>query len=206
VRRAIRARHFSRWTEKAYVSWIIRYVRFCGLRHPGECGPDDVRRFLEHLASERQLAASSQNQALAALLFLYGRVLGIDLGRLPAFARARSPTRLPNVLEPEDVARVLAQLSGRNRLLVELLYGGGLRLGEAVSLRVKDVDLRRHVLTIRSGKEQKDRTTMLPEAVVPAMTAQVTLVRSRHVAESAPRWRLRGAPVRARAEDSGSVP
>ncbi|MGH7718863.1 MAG: integron integrase [Gemmatimonadaceae bacterium] len=183
VRLAARGKHFSRWTEKAYVGWIIRYVRFCGLRHPRECEPSEVERFLEFLALEQRLAPSSQNQALAALRFLYKQVLGIDLGRLPEYARARTPARVPNVLEPEEVQQVLAQLSGRNRLIAELMYGSGLRLGEAISLRVRDVDVRRHVLTIRSGKGQKDRRTRLPDAVVEAMTAQVTRVRSRHLAD-----------------------
>jgi site-specific recombinase XerD len=113
----LRRKHFSRRTETAYVAWVVRYVRFCKLRHPKDCGPSDVRDFMDSLASTHRLSSSSQNQALAALQFLYGQVLGIDLGALPAYVRAKVPVRVPNVLEPEDVARVLAQLGGTIRLV-----------------------------------------------------------------------------------------
>ncbi|HJU73589.1 MAG TPA: phage integrase N-terminal SAM-like domain-containing protein, partial [Gemmatimonadaceae bacterium] len=155
VRRAMRARHMSPRTEESYVAWVQRYVRFCGLRHPGACGAGDVRAFLESLAIERGVAAATQNQAYAALLFLYDQVLDRSLGPLPAFVRARRSTRMPNVLEPDDVGVMLREIRGAARLVVMLLYGAGLRVNEAVQLRVKDVDLRRRVITVSDAKGAK---------------------------------------------------
>lgn len=181
VRTVIRLKHYSPKTEKAYVAWIRRFVHFCDMRHPERCGAAEVRDFLERLATHDGLAASTQNQALAALQFLYEQVLEVSLGRLPAFARAKHAVRVPNVLEPTDVAAVIAQLSGVVRLVVMLMYGAGLRLEEALSLRVKDVDARRRVLTVRGGKGNKDRRTMLPETLVEAMTAQLMRVRTKQL-------------------------
>ena len=181
LRRAMRTRHMSRQTELVYVGWCRRFVRYCGMRHPRDCGVADVRAFLESLATELHVSASTQNQAYAALRFLYDHVVGRSLGALPAYVRARVPQRVPNVLEPDEVMAVLTQLTGQKRLVVELLYGAGLRLREALSLRVKDVDLRRHTLTVRDGKGAKDRRTVLPDTVMPAIEEQLRLVRRLHV-------------------------
>jgi integrase len=142
------------------VSWVRRYIRFHGLRHPGELGEVDVAGFLTHLASSNRVAASTQGQALSALLFLYRDVLGRPLGNLGAVLRARAPTRLPVVLSRAEVSVVLDQLPGTYRLFGTLLYGAGLRLNEAVTLRVKDVDFGRGEIVIRRRKGAKDRVTV----------------------------------------------
>jgi integrase len=159
----LRLQHLSRRTEAAYIYWTKRFVRFCGLRHPSELGPAEVRRFLTHLVVERHLSAATQQQALGALLFLYRNVLGRSfeaLGRLP---RGRVPTTLPVVLSPDEVARVLGLLRGTHRLVGLLLYGSGLRVTECLMLRVKDLDLERGEVTVRRGKGGKDRVTVIPE-------------------------------------------
>ncbi|MBK8247547.1 MAG: integron integrase [Gemmatimonadetes bacterium] len=177
---AIRTRHYSRRTEKTYRSWIVRFVRFCDLRHPRKCGEAEVKAFIEHLAAGRQVAATTQNQAIAALLFLYRDVLGQPLGSLPAVVRPKLPHRLPNVLEPSEVERVIAAMTGTPRLVVMLLYGAGLRLNEAMHLRVKDLDLTRHTVVVRAGKGNKDRRSMLPAQVVPLLADHVERERVRH--------------------------
>jgi integron integrase len=177
LRAELRLRHFSPRTEKAYVAWVKRYVRFSSLRHPRECGAHEVGAFLQDLASNRKVAASTQNQALAALQFLYRQVVKRPLVGT-RFARAKTPVRVPNVLAPEEIEGVLRELANSDvRLVVGLLYGAGLRLGEAVSLRVKDIDLRRKVITVRGGKGGKDRRTVLPEVLIPAIAEQVERVR-----------------------------
>ena len=176
----MRALHMSPLTEKAYVGWVRRYVKFCAMRHPGECGALEVRAFLESLAVQSAVAASTQNQAAAALRFLYQHVVGRPLGALPALLMARRPKRVPNVLEPDEVQLVLDALRGRTRLVVELLYGAGLRLNEALRLRVKDVDLRRRTLTVRDGKGARDRRTVLPESLLGALEEQLRRVRQVH--------------------------
>lgn len=162
LRAAIRVRHYSRRTEEAYVRWTLRFVRFHGTRHPAEMGPAEVRDFLSHLASHADVAASTQNQALAALLFLYRHVLGREPGDLGEIVRAKRPARLPTVLSRDEVRRLLAHLHGPPSLVARLLYGSGLRLLEALRLRVKDLDFERFQLTVRDGKGAKDRVTMLP--------------------------------------------
>jgi integron integrase len=136
------------------------------LRHPGELGPSDITRFLSFLATERSVAASTQNQALQSLLFLYRNVLKIELPLLEEVVRAQRPRRLPVVLTQDEVRAVLAQLEGRPRLMIGLLYGGGLRLSELLAIRVKDLDLDRRELVIRDGKGQKDRVTVVPASLV----------------------------------------
>lgn len=181
LRAAMRARHMSPRTEEAYVAWVRRYVKFCGLRHPRDCGPVEVRAFLEQLALRGHVAATTENQARAALQFLYVGVLDRSLGTLPRSLVARQPQRVPNVLEPDEIVSVLAVTTGAVRFVLELLYGAGLRLSEALRLRVKDVDLRRRVLTVRDGKGAKDRRTVLPDSLLPAMEEQLRLVRRRHL-------------------------
>ncbi len=163
---AMRVRHLARSTERVYVYWVRRFILHHGKRHPADMGEAEVNGFLTWLAVEGHVSASTQNQALAAILFLYATVIGRPLGRLEGVVRARRPRRLPVVLTPEEVGRVLATLSGEPWLVAMLLYGAGLRLMEALRLRVKDVDFERRELTIREAKGNKDRVTVLPGGLV----------------------------------------
>jgi integron integrase len=167
VRQLARLRHYSPRTEDCYVAWIERYIRFHGLRHPRDMGTAQVAAFLTHLAAEEHVAASTQNQALNALVFLYEQALEIELGRVDAL-RARRRRRLPLVLSPEEVQRVLVNIHGAGgvfQLMARLLHGCGLRLHECCPLRVKDVDFGRGQIVVRSGKGDKDRVVMLPASV-----------------------------------------
>lgn len=184
-RQALRAAHYSPRTEAAYVSWVRRFIRFHGLRHPDGLGEVEVAAFLTRLASEGRVAASTQGQALSALLFLYRDVLGRPLGNLGAVLRARAPTRLPVVLSRAEVQLVLEQLPGIYRLFGTLLYGAGLRLNEAVTLRVKDVDFGRGEILIRRGKGAKDRVTVLPDSIRGPLAAHLEEVKSLHQADLA---------------------
>jgi len=163
VRRAIRLRHYSRRTEEAYAGWIRRYIRFHGIRHPDALGPEHITSFLSALPTDGHVSASTQNQALCAVLFMYRVVLGRDLGDIQGVVRARASKRLPVVLSRSDVKAVLAHLEGTSQLVVGLLYGGGLRLREALELRVKDLDLERGQVTVRQGKGRKDRERRRPD-------------------------------------------
>lgn len=165
VREALRTRHYSPRTEKTYCQWIKRYIHFHGLRHPAEMAEAEVNAFLTSLAVKGKVSASTQNQALAALLFLYRYVIGRKLGDLGGVIRARKPKRLPVVLTRDEVKAVLAQLQGNCRLIAALLYGSGLRLMECLRLRVQDLDFARSEILIRNGKGAKDRITMLPESL-----------------------------------------
>jgi len=165
VRGAIRTRHYSIRTEQSYVAWIRRYVLLHGKRHPDLLGAEEIGEFLSHLAVERSVSASTQNQALSALLFLYRDVLREDLESVETFVRARRPKRLPVVLTRQEVRSVMANLDGVPWLVVSLLYGSGLRLLEALRLRVKDVDLAYRQISLRDGKGRKDRITVLPNRV-----------------------------------------
>lgn len=158
-------KRFSPRTVQAYEYWVRAFIRFHGRKHPRTVGAPGVREFLTHLATVRCVAASTQNQALAALNFLYREVLGEPLLAIEGVAPAARPHRLPNVLSRDDVTRVLNQLTGRAQLMAELLYGSGLRLLECCSLRIKDVDLERGEIVVRLGKGGRDRVTMLPDAV-----------------------------------------
>ena len=164
IRRAIRARHYSRRTEQAYVRWVRRYVRFHGFRHPAELGEAEVTRFLTHLAVRDHVSASTQNQALAALLFLHREVLGGDVGWLDGLVRAKRSTALPEVLSRGQVRVLLDALDGVPRLVALLLYGGGLRLTEALRLRVKDLEFDRQRIVVRDAKGGRGRVTTLPDA------------------------------------------
>jgi len=185
VRTAIRTRHLSRRTEEAYVFWIRRFVLFHGKRHSATLGAEDVTRFLSTLAVERHVSASTQNQALSALLFLYRRVLGVELPWLDGLVRAKRPARVPTVLSRAEVAAVLAHLAGQRWLMVALLYGAGLRLLECLQLRVKDVDFERHEIVVRSGKGDRDRRTMLPAAIRRPLAVHLDFVRTQHAADVA---------------------
>lgn len=177
VRLEARRRRLSVRTEEAYADWVRRFVRFHDLRHPRELGAAEVADFLTHLAVRERVAASTQNQALAALLFLYRNVIGVELGELPRTVRARRPKRLPVVLSRDETRRLFAELDGLPRLVARLLYGSGLRLLEALRLRVKDVDFDRREVVVRSGKGDKDRRTMLPASVIEDLRTHLGEVR-----------------------------
>jgi integron integrase len=185
LRANLRLRQYSPRTEEAYSAWTRRYVKFHGLRHPDALGAEHVRAFLLHLAEDRHCAPATLAQALAALLFLYKDVLQRPLPGLGAIPRARAPVRLPTVLGPEEVRAVLAQLRGTPRLVGLVLYGGGLRLMEALTLRVKDLDIGRGEIVIRRGKGAKDRVTVLPDVLRPVLSSQIDRVRALHQRECA---------------------
>lgn len=173
VRQQIRLRHYSYRTEKAYVGWLFRFVDYHRGCDPGLLKAPDISAFLSHLAVERKVSASTQNQALQALLFLYRHVLEIDLPFLNDIVRASRPRRLPVVLTREEVRRVMSHIPGRAKLVVGLLYGSGLRLQEALSIRVKDIDLERRELVVRDGKGGKDRVTVIPASIVPGLRSHL---------------------------------
>ena len=179
VRVALRTLHYSRRTEESYTGWIRRFILFHGKRHPAEMGTLEIQRFVESLAVQRHIAASTQNQALAAILFLYSHVLLKEIG-LVELARAKRPERLPVVLTREEVRTFLSVMKGVPRLVGMPLYGGGLRLDEGVSVRVKDIDLGYHQVTIRDGKGRKDRVTMMPVSLTADLQAHLTRVRCLH--------------------------
>jgi integron integrase len=180
VRAVIRAKHYSRRTEESYVDWITRYVRFHGTRHPRELGAPEIAAFLSHLAVDLEVAASTQNQARCALLFLYREVLGVEMEEPREVVAAKMPRRLPVVLTREEVRAVLAELSGVYRIMGQLLYGSGLRLMECVRLRVKDLDFAQRQLTVRDGKGMRDRVTTLPERLLAPLRDHLVGVRSTH--------------------------
>ena len=180
LRIEMRRRHLSRRTEDAYVAWARRYILFHGKRHPSEMGAPEVVAFLTHLAVERSVGPSTQNQALSALLFLYRELLGRELEGLGSAVRARRTEKLPVVMTRDEVRAVLSALEGRNRLVATLLYGSGLRLLEALRLRVKDVDLGREQLLIREPKGGRDRAVPLPRVAAPALRQQLDEARELH--------------------------
>ena len=180
VRSRLRQKHYSLKTERAYLYWIRRYIHANGRRHPRELDGVAVERFLSLLATRDQVAASTQNQALSALLFLYREVLGIALPWMENVVRAKRPRRLPVVLSKGETAALLRQLSGREALMAGLLYGSGLRLMECVRLRIKDVDLERNEITVRDGKGGKDRRTVLPASLREALRLQIDTARLMH--------------------------
>jgi integron integrase len=173
LRERVRTLHYSRRTEQAYVHWCRAYIRFHGLRHPAQMGAPEVESFLTWLVADRQLAASSHRQALSALLFLYSKVLGLQLPWMDDIGRPRVARRLPVVLSIDEVAAVLRGLEGEQQLFAQLLYGTGLRLSEALQLRVKDLDFDHRVVIVRHGKGGKDRVLMLPQSLVPALREQL---------------------------------
>ena len=178
VRREIRLRQYSRRTEKTYVRWVKQYVQFHDCRHPAELGQDEAIAFLSHLATHREVSASTQNQALSALLFLYRNVLRLDLGWLDGIVRAKRRTRLPVVLTPGEIRAVLTQLERTPRLLAALLYGTGLRLGEGLALRVKDMDFERLEILVCDPKGGRDRVTVFPGTLVPSLKSHLSRVKS----------------------------
>ncbi len=183
-REELEVRHYARRTIKTYEQWLRRFLRFHRMRHPREMGSAEVNAWLSHLAVERKVSASTQNQALAALLFLYRELLERDLA-LEGVVRARTRRRLPVVLTPEEVREVLAHLNGDEALVAGLLYGSGLRLMEALRLRVHDLDFSRRELTVRDGKGGKDRRTILPARVGEQLSSHLEQVRRLHRADLA---------------------
>jgi integron integrase len=180
LRAQIRLRHFSLRTEEAYTGWVRRYIVFHGKRNPDQMGEGEIRDFLSFLASQRNVAASTQNQALAALLFLYREVLGRPMESVDVGVRAKRPERLPVVLRRDEVRRVLHAMSGTPSLVAGLLYGSGLRLTEALELRIKDIDFDRGEIRLRDGKGRKDRVTMLSNAVQTPLREHLDFVRKLH--------------------------
>lgn len=177
VRTRIRAKHYSRRTEESYTQWIKRYILYHGKRHPKDMGAGEVEAFLSSLATERNVSASTQNQSLAALLFLYRDVLGIELPWLTNLTRAKPRERLPVVLSVAEVNRLLARLDGTHALMARLLYGTGMRLMECVNLRVKDIDFDQREIVVRNGKGGKDRVTVLPQALSAPLREHLKRVR-----------------------------
>jgi len=185
VKGRMRARHLSPRTERAYLGWILRYIRYHGTRHPSELGEVEIIAYLTYLAAERRVSRSTQMQALSALVLLYREVLAIPVGDLRRVLRSASPTRLPAVLSRGEVGAVLGQLRGVTRLIALLLYGAGLRLLECLTLRMKDLDLARGEIRVRRGKGGKDRVTMLPDAARPALEKHLVRVRALHARDLA---------------------
>ncbi|HTX53494.1 MAG TPA: integron integrase [Candidatus Baltobacteraceae bacterium] len=179
VRQGLRARHYSMRTEKAYVGWIRRFILFHGKRHPADMGEVEIGAYLSSLA-ETKVSSSTQNQALAALLFLYQQVLGHELEWLGNLVHAKRPAHVPVVLRRDEARDLLARLDGPVWLVCALLYGAGMRLLEALQLRVKDIDLERREVIVRRGKGQKDRRTVLPDRVVEGLRLHLAAVRTQH--------------------------
>jgi len=180
VRALLRTHHYSYRTEKTYIEWILQYIRFHGIKHPAEMGAAEVEAFLSHLAVERAVSASTQNQALAALLFLYKKVLNTDFPWLEKFTPAKKSSRVPVVLTKDEVKLIINQFRGTNWLIANLLYGSGLRLQEALRLRVKDLDFGFRQIVVRDGKGGKDRFTVLPTKLVEPLQKQLSAVQNLH--------------------------
>jgi integron integrase len=179
LRDALRIKHYSYRTEETYHDWVRQYILFHHKRHPAEMGATEIRAFLAYLASERTVAASTQNQALSAILFLYREVLHKEIEPI-LLSSAKRPERLPTVLTHEEVLRVLHHLNGVHKLMAQLLYGSGLRLMECVRLRIKDIDFEYKTITVRDGKGEKDRVTPLPETVAADLQRQIERARLLH--------------------------
>jgi integron integrase len=180
VRESLRLRHYSIHTEKTYIQWIKRFILFHRKRHPKEMGKAEIEQFLTHLAVNRNVAASTQNLALNAIVYLYQQVLEINIGELENVVRAKRPQRLPVVFTRDEVKAIMAHLQGNRWLMAQLLYGSGLRLMECVRLRVKDIDFAYQQIVVRDGKGKKDRVTILPSSAMPALQSQIEKVRRIH--------------------------
>lgn len=181
VREEIRRRNYSYRTEQSYISWIKRFVKFHGLKPPRQLGEKQILQYLNYLANSRNVAASTQNQAACAIIFMYEQVLNITLNNREEFERAKKPKKLPVVLSREEVKLIFNHLSGRSRLIIKLLYGAGLRISECLRLRVLDIDLSYNQIQVRSGKGLKDRVTLLPETCKNRLREQLKKVKILHV-------------------------
>ena len=180
LRQALRSKHYSRRTEQSYCNWVKRFLRFHRMRHPDRMGEAEINAFLSHLALRRKVSASTQNQALSAILFLYKRVLKKEIGILGDVIRARRPKHLPIVMTREEVSALLSRLEGQDWLMCSLMYGAGLRLTECLGLRVQDIDFGANQIVVRSGKGFKDRVTVLPQAAKSALVDHLREVRQVH--------------------------
>jgi len=188
LRQALCSRHYSRRTEQTYCQWVKRFIHFHKLRHPSEMAEPEINLYLTHLAVKEKVSASTQNQALAALLFLYRHVLGREVGDLGELIRARKPKRLPVVMTRDEVKAVLANLAGDKWLMASLMYGAGLRLMECLRLRVQDIDFGRSEILVRDGKGAKDRITMLPESLKKPLQDHLRKVKPIHQRDLADGW------------------
>ena len=183
LRERIRYLHYSIRTEEVYVYWVRAFIRFHERRHPATLASNEVEAFLSWLANTRRVAASTHKQALSALLFFYGKVLGMDLPWMKEIGRPRTKRRLPVVLLPDEVARLLCFLDGEHRLFAQLLYGTGMRINEGLQLRVKDMDFERGIIIVREGKGGKDRAVMLPQRLIPGLQEQLARARMQWAAD-----------------------
>ena len=188
LRLALRSRHYSRRTEQSYCHWVKRYIYFHNVRHPDEMGEPEINAFLTDLAVTKKVSASTQNQALSALLFLYRHVLGREVGDLGDVIRARKPTRVPVVMTREEVKSVLQNLDGDKWLMASLMYGAGLRLMECLRLRVQDIDFSRNEILVRDGKGAKDRITMLPDSLKKPLQEHLKKVKAIHQRDLVQGW------------------
>jgi integron integrase len=188
MREALRSRHYSRRTEQTYCQWVKRCIHFHHVRHPAEMAEPEIDAFLTHLTVKEKVSASTQNQALSALLLLYRHVLGREVGDLGKVIRARKATRLPVVMTRDEVKAVLANLSGDKWLMASLMYGAGLRLMECLRLRVQDIDFSRNEIIVRDGKGAKDRVTMLPESLKAPLLEHLKRVKSIHERDFGDGW------------------
>lgn len=179
IREAIRIKHYSYKTEKAYVDWAERFIRFHGIRHPAEMGQDEVAAFISHLATGRNVSASTQNQALHALLFMYEHVVGVKLEHVE-FLRSKKPKHMPDVLTQDEVKKILGRLRGVYYIIGRLLYGSGMRLMECMRLRVKDVNFEMQTVMIRDPKNDRDRVTVLPSSVIDPLRTHLKRVAVQH--------------------------
>ena len=179
ARYSLRQRNYSYRTEKSYVNWMRRYILFHNKRHPREMGEHEIEEFLTHLAVAKKVAPSTQNQALSAIIYLYEKVLGIELDEINAI-RPKRKKRIPTVLSFDEVLRVLELLTGVDKLAARLLYGSGLRISECLRLRIKDIDFELHQIVVRNGKGYKDRVTILPESVKEPLKEQIKKVHILH--------------------------
>ena len=184
----LRTRHYSRRTEQTYAHWIKRFIYFHNVRHPAEMAEPEINAFLTHLVVKQKVSASTQNQTLSALLFLYRHVIGREVGDLGEVIRARKPTRLPVVMTREEVKAVLANLTGDKWLMASLMYGAGLRLMECLRLRVQDIDFSRNEILVRDGKGAKDRITMLPKSLKAPLQDHLKKVKAIHEEDLAENW------------------
>jgi integron integrase len=188
LREALRSRHYSRRTEQTYCAWVKRFIYFHNVRHPKEMSEPEINAFLTHLAIKEKVSASTQNQALSALLFLYRHVLGREIGDLGEVIRARKPKHVPVVMTRDEVKAVLGHLTGDTWLMASLMYGAGLRLMECLRLRVQDIDFARNEITVRDGKGAKDRITMLPESLAKPLQDHLRKVKVTHEKDLAEGW------------------
>jgi len=187
-KQGMQSRHYSPRTIKAYSSWVVRFIRYHKFKHPEKMAEAEINAYLSYLAVETNIGSSTQNQALAALLFLYRHIIGREIGELAGLIRARKPIRVPVVMSRAEVKMVLSRLWGRDKLMVELIYGTGMRLTECLQLRVQDLDMRRNEIHINRGKGNKDRVVMLPEVLKLPLAQHLKKVKALHTSDLEVGW------------------